>query len=915
VTDDSRLDRIERSIRELLDRIEHLESVMSDNDAPSPDDRLTEPTLPPVPTVGTAADEATPTVPSAASVLEPDGATTHPPTRPPSEAIPPPPPPPAGPPIRSAEKTPRRNFEQVIGTRIAAIAGGLLVALAAAFFAKLAYDRGWIGAIPPIVRAVCLGLTGAGFIVIAEILRRRFGQAASVGLALAGLGTLYVDGWAIGSVLDLVPPAGAMIAMAATTLVGLVVTARFGSTLIGAVSLVAGGLAPYLVGGEPSVLAPGLYFTALLVVAMGASIVRPHPFVGLRPATFAVVGVSAVPWWLGAIDAGDFTIVLLVSFAWWGIVHATSLVTGARGLDWKVGTVLNLVSTAVIAIPVPISVSALGAGPGLGALEGWTVLAFAGASVAMACQFGPGLAALSPPVPELGRRERCRHRLAETAWLEAAVLLMLAAALLLRGVALPIAWVGIALGGVVFAARRGSRRAALFAGLAAVLAQGAGSYMVMRGLVPPYPSLLDGTPFRFAAIVDLWIIAATGAGTVATAIWWPAATDGRRPTRGPATLLCAGILPWIVPAAMLGAPGWWTLIVTAPVIAAAIVTRRRPDRAGWRAGIAWATVALIPMTASLALPVVATMDGPRAIPDWAADVRVFMRDWGGPWITTLGLAATQIVFLAAIAGIGRTARIGIDEIDGRARASMRLLPVAAIPLGAALLMVAIPSTRVGWSSWIGPPMVGATGAAAILMLLVLLRWSGSLLASTRWTAWLAGIAALVWTVAAVISAVVPDLAPTDPPMIVNVRGLSGIGILTALVVTTAAVRVLDPRGLRIPAATTIALGLALGSVLVQDLAGRGTLAADSGISIWWAVYAIGLVVAEFRTNLGVLRKVGLALLAVTAIKFLVIDLRNAETIHRIISALGVGLLMVLTSVIYVRAFGTPSARAGEQESR
>ena len=65
--------------------------------------------------------------------------------------------------------------------------------------------------------------------------------------------------------------------------------------------------------------------------------------------------------------------------------------------------------------------------------------------------------------------------------------------------------------------------------------------------------------------------------------------------------------------------------------------------------------------------------------------------------------------------------------------------------------------------------------------------------------------------------------------------------------------------------------------------------------------AIALIVAGFRVDSAVLRKIGLLLLAVTSIKFLLMDLRNAETIHRIVSALGVGLLMVLTSVIYVRA--------------
>jgi uncharacterized membrane protein len=920
--DDPRLDWIEQAIRELFERIERLESRARDHEASSSDERFTEPTLPAVPTVGPAADEATPTVPSAASVLAEHAAEqpVHPPVTPPPPPPPPPPPSPvpatlptAGPPVRRVDAATRRDLEQVIGTRLAAIAGGLLVALAAVFFAKLAYDRGWIGAIPPIVRAVSLACVGGGLIVLAEFLSRRLGQAASIGLALAGLGTLYVDGWAIGSVLGLVGPTGAIIAMAATTLVGLVVTARFGSRLLGATSLVAGGLAPYLVGGEPSVLAPGLYFTALLVVAMAASIVRPRPFVTLRAATFLTVAACAAPWWLGTIHAGENVIVLLVSMAWWGIVHVTSLVAGGRGLDWRIGTALNLTATAIIAIPVPISVSALGGGPGLDALEGWTVLAFAFAAVAMAFQFGPGLDALAPAAPGLRRRERCQHRLAETAWLEGAVLLILAAALLLRGPSLPIAWVGLALGVVIFAARRGSRRAAIFAGAAAVLAQCAASFTFLRALGPATPTWLDGTPFRFDPHVEIWIVLATGAGTVATALLWPRSPSGRSPL-GPAKVLSGGILPWLVPASFLGAPGWWTLFVAVPVMASVIVSRRRTDHAGWRVGAVWGWLAMVPMIAALSLPVIASLGGPQGAPDWAADVRVFMRDWGGPVMTILGLAATQVMFLVAISAFGRTARIGIDEIDARARASMRLLPVAAMPLGAAVSMVFLSATVKGWSAWVGPPMVGATGAVAILTALILLRAKGMLLASARWAGVLVTIAGTIWIGAAIVSAVIAAFASASVPL-VNVRSGTGLVLLAMLAVLVRVMRALDRPNIWSIATVTCVVGLVLGSVVVQDLTGRGTFSADSGISIWWAVYAIGLILGGFRMNLGVLRKVGLGLLAVTAIKFLVIDLRNAETIHRIVSALGVGLLMVLTSVIYVRAFGTPSARAGEQEIR
>lgn len=895
----------------------------------------TDPTHSTVSTVGSAADEATPTVPSAASVLD-SGSTDHPPTHPPTHrsthpstgdgvaelaerrralqaagetSVAPPPPPPlmenagsgSGPPMRAPKARVGVDLEQLVGTRLVAIAGGLLVALAAAFFAKLAYDRGWIGAIPPVVRALSLALAGGGLLGLAEVLRRRIGKPASIGLALAGLGTLYVDGWAIGSVLDLVSAEGSIAALAITTLIGLFVTARFGSILLGAVSLVAGGIAPYIVGGEPSVLAPGLYFTALLAAALGASIVRPHPFERLRAPAAVIVLAVAAPWWLGAVNAGETTILLLVSIAWWAAVHVTSTVAAVRGFDWKVGAALNLGATSLIAIPVPISVSTLGGGPAIGAPEGWMVLGFAAVSVAMAFQFGPGRAALSPPPTNLQRRDHCQHRLAETAWLEASVLLMLAAALLLRGAALPIAWVGIALGVVVFAARRGSRRAAILAGIAAVLAQFAAGLMVMRVVTLPTSVWLDGTPFRVSAVTELWVVLATGAGTVATAIWWPPRPEGRRATLGPASVLSCGVLPWLVPVLGLGAPGWWTMFVVAPVTAAALVTRRRPDRAAWRFGIVWGSIAVVPMTAALAIPILGTLEGSRAISDWAADARVFMRDWGGPTITMLALAAIFVGYLAAIAAVGRTARIGPDEIDGRARASMRLLPIAAAPFGAALLMFAVPATKFGWSSWVGPPMVGATGAVAILLLLIVLRWSGSLLASTRWTAGIVTIAGLVWLVAAIASAVGADLGPTDPPPIVNIRGFTGIGIVTMLAVVVWAVRILEPAAIRNVAGTSLAVGLGLGSVLVQDVAGRGTLSADSGISIWWAVYSIGLIIAGFRGGLPVLRKIGLLLLAVTALKFLVIDLRNAETIHRIVSALGVGLLMVLTSVIYVRA--------------
>ena len=96
------------------------------------------------------------------------------------------------------------------------------------------------------------------------------------------------------------------------------------------------------------------------------------------------------------------------------------------------------------------------------------------------------------------------------------------------------------------------------------------------------------------------------------------------------------------------------------------------------------------------------------------------------------------------------------------------------------------------------------------------------------------------------------------------------------------------------------MGLATGSIFLYDLLGPGTIGAQAGLSIWWAFYAIGLVVVGFLRSVPLIRHCGLGLLAVTAIKFLILDLSGAEAEYRVVSALGIGLLMVGTSIVYAR---------------
>ena len=69
-------------------------------------------------------------------------------------------------------------------------------------------------------------------------------------------------------------------------------------------------------------------------------------------------------------------------------------------------------------------------------------------------------------------------------------------------------------------------------------------------------------------------------------------------------------------------------------------------------------------------------------------------------------------------------------------------------------------------------------------------------------------------------------------------------------------------------------------------------------SIVWSIFAVMSVGAGFRLRLASLRYFGLGLLALTLLKVVTVDLGQVSTGYRILSFLGLGLLMLGTSVLY-----------------
>jgi uncharacterized membrane protein len=95
------------------------------------------------------------------------------------------------------------------------------------------------------------------------------------------------------------------------------------------------------------------------------------------------------------------------------------------------------------------------------------------------------------------------------------------------------------------------------------------------------------------------------------------------------------------------------------------------------------------------------------------------------------------------------------------------------------------------------------------------------------------------------------------------------------------------------------LGADTGSDSVPTLAGRDALRAKQmALSIFWSVFAVCSVVAGFRVRAAALRYFGLGLFALTLVKVVLVDLGDVGRGYRILSFLGLGLLLLGTSVLY-----------------
>jgi uncharacterized membrane protein len=265
---------------------------------------------------------------------------------------------------------------------------------------------------------------------------------------------------------------------------------------------------------------------------------------------------------------------------------------------------------------------------------------------------------------------------------------------------------------------------------------------------------------------------------------------------------------------------------------------------------------------------------------------------GDHWLTIAGQAVPAYVVVAGllmaaghtVAGFTRR-RTGIDErtaiadvIDGLAAATalaaggIGLSAVAATAGGLAYAAAALAAVGLGV-----PVAVGTTVAIAVAV------------------KWFAVDAVLRRPAGGVTGATA-------------VMGAIAVGVLVGTGRANRRGPQLLRRGLRV---FTVAIGVAAASVAVDAAFARGggsPLAEHVALSVLWAAAATGVVAAGFGRRLPDLRYTGLVLFAVTLLKVVIVDLAGVGAGWRILSFLGLGALLLLTSVLYGRLGGARADR-------
>ena len=783
--------------------------------------------------------------------------------------------------------TPGRSLEELLTQRWGVWLGAGALLLAAVFLIRFAVEEGWLG--PP-ARCAIAALLGVGLILAAEWLARRSAARdaapslpdyAPPALAAGGVASLFGAAYGATVLYGLLPPLVGFAFMAASGVLGLVLSLRRGK-LVAAVGLASAFLTPALVETEQPSL-PGLFAYLLVVTAASMGVVR------------------ATAWgWLGWTAT--------VAGALW--VLAAGL--AGSGLDLWAPSLFAPLASACFLLLLPGTALDTGLGRRLAHIPP-TALAVSVLPLAMTVpDVAPaaGVLLLSPVAIAAAARER---RLDRLPWLAAGVGLLLllvwqvpawtptGETLTVEGAVqgiIPGAWVPAALTRFLVACALFAC-CHLLAGVALEPTRGL-AWAGLAAAVPVLTLLVAYARVQGFATDALWGLAACAVAAVHVGA---AARAMRVADTGRAGLHAAGATAALaLGVAMVVREAWLTLAVALFLPPLALIAERTGLDALRRVALAVAGVVLVRLVLNHFVlgydwgrwPVVNLLLLAYGVPavSFAVAARIFLRrrdDWT---VRVLEAGAALFATLLALLEIRHAVQGGtLDAPEWPFLEAALQASTLALLAWAALLLF----RRTG-----RPPLLWAAfclaGAALVLGLFLLVG-----------NPWATGENAGAWPV---VNALLPGFA------------------LPALLAALAAARATEAQ--RLPWLPPVLGGYALLAAFawVTLEVRRAFHPLDIGdapldeAELWsysgaWLILGAGLIALGIRTRRKEIRLAALGVIALTTLKVFLVDMDALVGLWRVLSFLGLGLALIGLGAVYrrfVMAAPGAAAQAGERRS-
>lgn len=759
------------------------------------------------------------------------------------------------------KKKPRNDtgsaLETMIGLNWTGWIGALVLVVGAALGIKYGYEQGWFSGMPKSVRLGFCFSAGLALLGVGEWVDRRVNRISSAGVFAAGIATLFVVSYAGFGYFELYAQPTAFVLMGIATLVGSFIALRKNLVVIGTLSLLGGNIAPIVLHtNEPRLAALLGYILALQLVALFlANVGKGGKWWILRGFAIAMPTL-----WTGVAYLQSQTMVLpLVYSIVYAVLVQVELIFASRRTEAQQR---GLIAPASILVTGLLTVSLLwGLHDHSRQHQGLAMLI-----LAAAC-YAPGLI-LRKVLDELSFAYR----------VSAALLLLVAVPVGLTGAPVIWAWAGLSIAYVIVGRKLGSELGWKFGLGAWILAVG---YLAQWSYLSPAANavMFLGLPAYCVSAVGLAVV-----GHVMSQLLVKQQS---------AVAVTIDILASLVFLAGLTAmEGWHATAAVTGYAWAMFIAGRLLGRDTWELhGGALLLVALV---------------------KWACVDMLSDRFTVGvrtakylPVVNPLMGMGTAIA--ASLVGMYAMQRKQLDErlssMASSGAMAVATFIIAMMTFGLSVEIADVARTATGtWPRWtlrhMGWTMLW-TSAIALHAGLIL-----KLVAVADRRRWLGGTAFMMLTVAAkflildVMATAILAGGRYGAP-VVNVQTLAclvvvgGLGLVWWL-------RDRHDLAWGLGGAMLLAVLLVVGTVEIGRTFSHYSdrFAMQVAVSIYWAVFAVSAIVAGFRMRIAGLRYFGLTLLAVALIKVVGFDLKEIGHGYRILSFIGLGGLLLATSVVY-----------------